>query len=828
MPIASTIQTAFTAGEFSPKMLARVDLSKYDSGAETLENFLIMPWGGIRKRGGTKFIGNTRDDAAGRIVSFVRSNDQAYVLEFTDLNVRMYASDGVVAETGITITGATQANPVVITAANTYSNGDRVLISGVGGMFELNNREFTVANVSGSDFELSGVDGSAYTAFTSGGTSSKIVDVTTPYTLADIQSLSFTQSADTLYIAHPDYAPRTLVRNSATSWTISTAAIENGPFRDINVDDSITLYLSGGSATSYGSYAKGATGVTMSASSGVFTSGHVGSLWRLYTNEEGRGWSQLVGDKTTISTNSLYENAGNVYVCTADTMKSGKWDPSMSLPTHTRGTVRIYEDGNTSRYADMKYIHDGSVIVKVTAYTSATVVTVSIERNDAPREVIGSSNRTEFWEEGALSTERGWPAKVTFFEERLVFGNSTTQPQTVWMSRSGAFLDFLDGEDDDRSITISILSDAVDAIQWMNGGRVLSFGTTNGEYIVTGETFTKPLTPVTATSRRQTAYGSADNVVPARVGEVVIFAQRYGVNSNAAQVIRESAYDFQKDGYSARNITILSDHITADGVREFAYQANPYSVLWARRTDGQAASLTYEREQDVFGWSRQIVGGVSDASDTAAIIEGMAGIPGADGDEVWLLVQRYVNGGTVRHIERTTRGLDDDGSLEDAQYVDAHLAYSGASASTLTGLWHLRGETVRIFHSGEDQGTATVTSTGSVSLGASVTKAVVGYGYTAKVLSLRTESAIKSGTAQGKRKRISEATVRLYQSYGGKYGGDATDTDDIQYDSVELTTGDKRLEWPDGWNYDGRFYFESPTAYPFTVIGVMAEVRGTG
>jgi hypothetical protein len=120
-----------------------------------------------------------------------------------------------------------------------------------------------------------------------------------------------------------------------------------------------------------------------------------------------------------------------------------------------------------------------------------------------------------------------------------------------------------------------------------------------------------------------------------------------------------------------------------------------------------------------------------------------------------------------------------------------------------------------------------------VALGASVTYALVGYGYTAKVLSLRPEAGIASGSAQGKRKRISEATARLYQSYGGVYGGNSTRTDSISYASVALYTGDKRLEWPDGWSVpddsnDALFYFESSEAYPFNIIGVMMELRGSG
>lgn len=69
-----------------------------------------------------------------------------------------------------TITNATRANPVVITSANHgYNNGDRVYITGVRGMTQINNRLFTVAGRTTNTFQLSGVDGRTYNAYTNTG-----------------------------------------------------------------------------------------------------------------------------------------------------------------------------------------------------------------------------------------------------------------------------------------------------------------------------------------------------------------------------------------------------------------------------------------------------------------------------------------------------------------------------------------------------------------------------------------------------------------------------------------------------------------------------------
>ena len=75
-----------------------------------------------------------------------------------------------------TITGATAANPVVITSSNTLQEGQQVTINSVGGMTELNGNTYTVKNPTASNFELD-VNGSAFTAYTSGGTADHSVVV---------------------------------------------------------------------------------------------------------------------------------------------------------------------------------------------------------------------------------------------------------------------------------------------------------------------------------------------------------------------------------------------------------------------------------------------------------------------------------------------------------------------------------------------------------------------------------------------------------------------------------------------------------------------------
>jgi len=160
----------FSSGEISPRLLGRVELGKYQNGLALSENFIHWPHGGATKRPGTVFVNELKDSSAKpRFQEFQHSTEETYVLCFENNLIRIFADGGIVTEAAETITGVTQANPAVVTiTGHPYSNGDSIKINSISGMTELNNREFTVANATANTFELSGIDSSAFTAYSSG------------------------------------------------------------------------------------------------------------------------------------------------------------------------------------------------------------------------------------------------------------------------------------------------------------------------------------------------------------------------------------------------------------------------------------------------------------------------------------------------------------------------------------------------------------------------------------------------------------------------------------------------------------------------------------
>ena len=462
--------------------------------------------------------------------------------------------------------------------------------------------------------------------------------------------------------------------------------------------------------------------------------------------------------------------------------------------------------------------------LEITAWTSTTQVTATI---NGPN--LASTTASSGWRLGSFSDTTGFPATVTFFEQRLVWGATSNRPQSMFFSVSADYENHAPTEADgtvvdDGGFVYTIATDQVNTIRWMRAGKVLSVGTAGGEFIVSQGDNNSPISPTNTRVVRQTTFGSAQ-VTPPQVGNSVLFLQR------ASRKVREYVYQFETDAYTAPDLAILSEHITEGGVVEMAYQQEPDSVVWMVRSDGVLLGMTYERAQDVVGWHRHIIGG------TGAAVESVAVIPSEDGtrDDLWAVIKRTINGATVRYVEFMTAGLP-EGSTDttNAQFLDSMLTYNGGSVTTLEGLDHLEGETVSILADGATHPDKTV-SNGSITLNRSASKAQVGLAYTSTLKTMRIEAGAADGTAQGKKKRIARINYRLYKTLGVKHGPSSSRLDIIPFrssaDSQDaapaLFTGDKEVEFPRGWDKDAYITMVQDQPLPLTVLAIMPELNTT-
>jgi len=801
----STIQTNFTAGEVSPQINGRVDLSRYANGAAIMENFIVRPQGGAYRRSGSRFVNEVKNsDDYTRLIPFEFSDIQAYSLEFGDSYMRVYMDGGIV-----------ESAP------------------------------------------------------------STPVEVVTPWDETETAALSFTQSADILYVSHPDYQTRKISRTSHTAWTISLYETTDGPYLPINKTDtefqlstivdretiinSVSEFVVGdvGKYIEYNkdgiptlglviAYVSGtelliepkenivdeldqeATTVgyaapTLTVTHDVFTRRVVGAYIRVVYGG-GPKW-HLITAYDGATRDAVTANAALTMVATTGVLST----QDRTITGVLKSTTNEFVSTDVDRHFRMNLGGD-QIWGTITTYTSATQVVVAIKvpiplKRDDPT-AFKNDNKSKLWRLGAWGETTGWPSAVTFHEQRLVFAGTVTEPQTIWMSRSSDYENFSPTEPDssvldDSGLTYTMGSNKVNAILWLRSTQVLTIGTIGGEWVVRASATAQPITPTNISLAQQTAHGSALNN-PEKIGNSVLFIQR------ASGKARELGYSFDADSFVTTDLTIISEHILRDhnGAVDMSYQEEPDSLLWFALSDGQLACLTYVKEQEVFAWHRHILGG----EDVA--VESISVVPSSTGNTLYMVVARTVDGATVRYVELLESNFTpvSPTDKDDMFFVDSGLSYDGAPADTFSGLDHLEGEEVAIVADGSVLPNETVTS-GEVTTDALYSVVHVGLPYTSVLRTLPLEGGGDEGTAQGKIKRIDTLSLRLVNSLGFKHGNTLDELIQVSFResndemnvSPPLFTGDQVVEFEGEYELSGQYYIVQEQAYPLTVLALMPE-----
>jgi len=712
------------------------------------------------------------------LVRFEFSTTQAYILEFGDQYIRFYRNNGVIREAATNIADITQADPAVVTTvAHGYSDGDVVYLSNIVSMTELNGKNFTVANKNDDDYELSGVDSSAYDEYgasvyltdesgnqitdessndlisdqaTGAGIAEKIYEISTTYLEADLFDLRFTQSVDILYITHEDYEPAKLSRTGHTAWTLTDLTNLDGPYLSTNAT---------------------ATTITPSAATGSVT----------LTASAITGINSDTGFQTT--------DIGRV--------------------------IRLKE-GAIWGWAT------------ITARASTTSVTATVSST------LTNTDAKVTWRLGLWSDTTGFPSCVTFYEDRLVFAGVTQYPQRLDGSRTGDYENFaptdMDGTvTDSHAIGFTLNSDAVNAIHWLlSDEKGLLAGTSGGEWIIRASTLGEGLSPTNVSAKNFTRYGSAA-IQAVIANKSVIFAQR------SKEKIRELRYFFEQDGFEAPDLTILAEHIARGGLIEFARQVEPQSLVWAARDDGTLVGMTYERDAEVVrvGWHRHVLGGAGDSDGNPPDVESVATIPSSDGkrDELWMVVKRFIDGAAVRYIEYLTPHFIDTTEQEDAFFVDSGLTYDSNPTTSFSGLDHLEGETLSVLADGAVRPDATV-SDGAITLDTEASVVHVGYGYNSDGQILRLEAGSADGTALGKIRRIHKVGMLVHRTLGLKFGMSFDELDTVIFRS----TTDESGEPPDlytgiisetveaDYDYENQFCWRQDQPLPGTILAIAPRM----
>jgi len=402
---------------------------------------------------------------------------------------------------------------------------------------------------------------------------------------------------------------------------------------------------------------------------------HTGYLPRKLTRTSDTAWT--ITDLTFLDGPYLNTNVGVTTLVLGGTTGSVSVTASVVTDINGGSGFLTSDIGRLIRWKDAAA---NWTWLTITAHTSTTVVTATIDGPDA-----SATTATVNWRLGVWSTNTGFPAAVTFHQNRLAFGGGVDYPQRLDLSKSGDFENMAPTDPDgtvidDGSVSITLSADNVNAIRWMaDDEKGLLIGTVGGEWVARPSDAGGIMTPSNKQAKRSSSYGSAD-IAPIRAGRAVLFVQ------NAKRKVRELAYIFEDDGFRAPDMTLVAEHLTATGIVELAWQSEPQNVMWGCLVDGTLISMTYDRDQKVIGWARHNMGGYSSAG--AAVgskVESVAVIPNAGGsaDEVYVVVQRYINGNNVRYVEYLVPYWSLTTDVEDAFFVDSGLSLD--SAITVSG-----------------------------------------------------------------------------------------------------------------------------------------------
>ena len=416
-----------------------------------------------------------------------------------------------------------------------------------------------------------------------------------------------------------------------------------------------------------------------------------------------------------------------------------------------------------------------------------------------------------------------YPSVVQFYQQRLCFAASYNNPQTIWTSRSGSYHNVnvsypLQADD---ACTITIAAERVNSIRWMMPLRKLLIGTVEGEWAMAGYGG-EFLSPSSCEVERHGACGSAP-LQPLVVGDSILYVQRGG------NVVRESRYSLDSDGYGGINLSVLGEHLLrGKKIVNWAWQQNPHSVVWCVLNDGTMAGLSIIREHEVVAWHRH---------STEGFVESIAVTPGTLGDDVWLVVRRekwdsllgkWIEQRNIELLDSTLEASDSRKSF----YLDSALSWNGEAKATFANLYHLEGKQVAVLADGSVHPPCTVKDA-KVTLECPASIVHIGLSYTSDIAPMLTEPVAMQGVTLGMSKRVGRVRFRLYQSLGCKVGTHENNLREVVFRKVQhnlgqalpLFTGDLSTMVDSSVSTTGGVLLRQDDPLPFTLLSIGHELE---
>ena len=648
------IVLGFTAGELSPWLDARIDLQAYQRGAGRLCNFTVLPYGGIRRRRGTRIVdyAENQTDGATRLVPFRYSESDVLMLEFSPGTMRAFKDAWGVRtpderdyyRLSIPWTTAEQIESLRFTQINdvlfvTCPTHPVVKIS------RLANNNWTAETVAPEPYPRASYATSTaglHVTFSADGTTATLeLDESAPPTFRPAM-----EGAEYL-LADADVPERTYLRNEST--TAEVTACPNLATASVAKGTKLYLPADAGNQRRYytcrAAYNPTVHFVTGKTSPADYPQHFIPGIMRL---ADGKPY-EVCGD-WELSTHGEWNASWELrrsYNTVADDPDCLNWD----WVTIKSFSQTAYEERRNWALSGSEKIPCRMVPVcisstalpvqpmmqfrtlagqreykfRITSASDSRLATAAVE---SPYLDTPASFRTARWSLGAFGTAMGYPAFSSYYQNRLWFGGIPGLPTTLFGSAVDDFTNFRMGSDADDALHLTLASDDQSRIYWMCATRELLVGTAEGEWALTASD-NGPICATSAAYKRQSAVGSEPLPVQA-VENSVLFVQRGG------RRLREISYKLETDGFSTVDLSLLAEHLFHSGVAEWCVQRGTDSYIWVLMKDSSLAVLTMNMEQQVTAWQRINLPGRT--------VHHIAALPSASGeDEIWFVTENNTN-----------------------------------------------------------------------------------------------------------------------------------------------------------------------------------------
>ena len=489
------------------------------------------------------------------------------------------------------------------------------------------------------------------------------------------------------------------------------------------------------------------------------------------------------------------------------------------------GTVTFTSGSSNFVAGDVgKFVRGNGGYGEITGYSSGTSVTLTIVQPFDDADLIANG----LWgmEEVAYSASRGWPVSGTIFQGRLILAGAKALPDFFAASRSGVIRNFANtNADDDSGFSGFSDSDGISTFQNVLVARHLQIFANDGEFYIP-KSENEGLTPNNSILRRNSSVGSKAkeldntlvNIKPEEMDGIVYFIQKGGGD------IRSFIFNDGEQAYKADTVSIVSSHLIREpkdmAARKSQSITEPNYLWVVNGLDGSMACFCVLASEEVNAWTLLT---------TKGSFEG-AGVLDQDS---YFAIKRTINSATVWTLEKFNNDLLFDGGKTGTGVV-----------SSVSNLDWLEGEVIQVVLDGSYMGTVTVSSgvatfpratTTSYQLGIpfpDVDEAgdenPAGAGNNVLIKPLPDDFATRAGSTMGKRKRVVNVALRVYNTQGfyinnqwvpfRELGGSLLD------ETVPTKSRDVKIKSIPGYSERGQFSITQKEPQKMTVLGFAYDL----